>query len=308
MEKAELVKAIREGKISPGEAVEKYETLATHIKDIPVDNLKIDVLDCGFPTLNDYMVFKKNRGELIILGARPGMGKSAFLFQVAAHVAKSAPVLIYSLEMDKEAIKARMMAAQTGLGLQRIFKGEVKRSIMDEANKQLSQLHYFIDDRSGLDVASLVSTTLDFHRRNPIGLIIIDYLQLIKAGKRGTRSEEVGDVSLELKQLAKKLNCPVLAASQLSRKCIDRGHGKDENGMKDFRPEDSDLRESGNIEQDADGILFISRHEKLVPGQRLGEADIGISKQRNGPTGWFVYKWLGSSTRFLDPQEENSAW
>jgi replicative DNA helicase len=301
----DIIQLIREGKITPEQAVEKFENPLAHLSDIPIDNLKVDVLDCGFPSLNEYMVFKEDRGELIIFGARPSMGKSAFLFQIAAHVAQTKNVGIFSLEMDKESIKARMLAAKTGISLQRILRGEVKPSILEKANAELNNLHFFVDDRSGLDIKTLQTTALEFHKRNPLALVVIDYLQLVKSGNRASRNEEVGDVSLELKQLAKQLKCPVLAAAQLNRKCVERGQamlGKGKNP--NYKPELGDLRESGNIEQDADGIMFLSRHEVHSPGFRENEADIIIAKQRNGPTGELVYKWLGASTRFLDPSSE----
>lgn len=297
----EIVKGIHAGTIDPIEGVEQALTPSVHIKDVPINDLKVDVLDCGFPSLNDAMVFKRNRGELIIFGARPSMGKSAFLFQVAAHVAKTDNVLIYSLEMDKESIKARMLAAESGQSLQRILKGSANGKAIKEANERLGQLKYHIDDRSGLDVKSLQSSALDFHRKHPLSLVVVDYLQLVKGGSRASRAEEVGDVSAELKNLAKMLKCPVLAACQLNRNCVNRGNEMKSRGKEpDYRPEMGDLRESGNIEQDADGILFLSRHEVHNPGYRLNEADISVAKQRNGPTGHFVFKWLGSATKFKD--------
>ena len=301
----EIVVKLRNGAITPEQAITDFENPAKHISEVSINDLKINVLDSGFPTLNEYMVFKRNRGELIIFGARPSMGKSAFLFQVAAHVAEKNNVLIFSLEMDRESIKARMLAAKTGLGLQKIMKGECRPGVLEAANAELSKLHYFIDDRSGLDIKTLQTSALAFHKKYPLSLVLVDYIQLIKSGNRASRNEEVGDVSLELKQLAKQLHCPVLVAAQLNRKCLDRGNEMLKRGKApDYRPEMGDLRESGNIEQDADGILFLSRHEVLSPGYREGEADIIIAKQRNGPTGQEKFKWLGASTRFLDPRAE----
>lgn len=299
-----IIELVKSGALSPEEAVLKSDRPSKHVSEIPIDDLKVEILDCGFPTLNDAMVFKRARGELIIFGARPSMGKSAFLFQVATHVAKSNNVLIYSLEMDAESIKARMLAAKTGLGLQRILKGEVPEAKLKAANAELSRLHFHIDDRSGLDVKSLRSSCVDFHKKEQLSLVIVDYLQLVKSGSRVSRNEEVGDVSMELKNLAKELRCPVLVAAQLNRKCVDRGQALMAKGKQpDYRPEMGDLRESGNIEQDADGILFLSRHEVYSPGFRINEADLSIAKQRNGPTGQYVFKWLGASTRFIDPNQ-----
>lgn len=300
-----VVELIKAGALTPEDAVTQFEIPSKHISEVPMDALKVDVLDCGFPTLNDYMVFKKGRGELVVVGARPSVGKSAFLFQVATHVAKAGNVLIFSLEMDAESIKARMLAARTGLSLQKIMKGEVPVARMREANAELSKLNFRIDDRSGLDIKTLQTAALTLHKKWPLDLVMIDYLQLVKSGNRASRNEEVGDVSMELKQLAKQLRCTVLVAAQLNRKCLERGQASLAKGKApDYRPEMGDLRESGNIEQDADGLLFLSRHEVFSPGFRQGEADIRIAKQRNGPTGDEVFKWLGSATKFLDPKAE----
>lgn len=304
MQDNKVIDLLRTGAISPEQAVAQFEKPSKHISEIPIDSLKVEVLDCGFPTLNDYMVFKRGRGELVVFGARPSMGKSAFLFQVASHVAERGNVLIYSLEMDAESIKARMLAAKTGLGLQKILKGEVPHAKLNAANAELSKLHYHIDDRSGLDIKTLQSSAIEFNKKAPIDLLIIDYLQLVKSGNRQSRNEEVGDVSMELKQLAKQLRCPILVAAQLNRKCVERGQALLSRGKApDYKPEMGDLRESGNIEQDADGIIFLSRHEIYAPGFRTGEADLSVAKQRNGPTGTEVFKWLGASTRFLDPKD-----
>lgn len=298
-----LVELVKTGKLDPESAVKAYENPAKHISEIPIDSLKVEVLESGFPTLDEAMVLKRGRGELVVLGARPSQGKSAFIFQLAAHVARNHNVLIYSLEMDAESIKARMLASQSGLGLQRILRGEVPENKMRAANAELSKLKYFIDDESGLDIKTLKSRAKEFHKKNPCELIVVDYLQLIKSSNRASRNEEVGDVSLELKQLAKELKVPVLAAAQLNRKCVERGNALLSRGKEpDFRPELGDLRESGNTEQDADGVLFLSRHETYSPGYRQGEADIRIAKQRNGPTGDYVFKFLGGATRFLDPR------
>ncbi len=301
----ELIQAVRQGEIDPLAAVAAFENPAKHISEVPIDDLAVDVLDCGFPTLNDYMVFKKKRGELIIFGARPSMGKSAFLFQVMHHVAKTGNVLGYTLEMDKESLKARMIAAESGYGLQKILRGEVKVSQLQAANARLSLLNYYIDDRSGLDINTLIASTLSFHKKRPLSLVVVDYLQLIKSGNRVSRNEEVGDVSMQLKELAKQLKCPVLVAAQLNRKCVERGQMAMARGKSpDYRPELADLRESGNVEQDADGVIFLSRHEFYHPNFRQGQADISIAKQRNGPTGQEVFKWLGASTTFVDPRSE----
>lgn len=290
--------AIRAGK-DPKEVLAAYETPAKHIKSIPVNNLTVDVLDCGFPSLNDFMVFKRGRGELIVFGARPSMGKSAFLFQVASHVAKDNNVLIYSLEMDVESIKARMIAGETGRGLTNIYKGRVPQNVIQNANDRISQLNFFVDDRSGLDVRTMRANAIAHHARYPLSLIVVDYLQLMKVSRdRQSRNEEVGDLSAELKGLAKDLKCPVLVAAQLNRQVEMRG-GQTGN----YRPMLSDLRESGSIEQDADQVLFLTRPGVYTGGDKT-VAEVGVAKARNGQTGWFTFQFLDASTKFVDTQQQ----
>jgi replicative DNA helicase len=291
----DILRGVREGTLTPQEAVDAFEIPAVHVKDVSTDNLVVDTLNCGFMSLDENMVFKRQRGELIIFGARPSMGKSAFLFQVAKHIAAKDNVLIYSLEMDRESIKARLMAMESGLSLSQIFKGKVKQPERIEAAKdRLNKLNYYIDDRSGLDVKTIVSSALSHHARHPLSLVLVDYLQLIKTRDRSSRNEEIGDVTAELKGLAKALKCPVLVASQLNRECERRGkmYG-------DYKPIMADLRDSGNIEQDADIVLFLSR-QQVYDGSREAEADITIAKNRNGETGWFLFEWRGAACKFVD--------
>lgn len=297
----ETLKAIKQGEISPQQVVDSFEQHATHIKDIPVDNLIIHALPCGFPTLDDYKVFKKDRGELIIVGARPSQGKSAFIFQVATQVAQHSNVLIYSLEMNEEDTKARMIAANSGLSLKNIQDGLVPQKRINEESAKLDKLNFWVDDRDGLDIGGIVSSAIDHHRKHHVDLVVVDYLQQIRSVKRDKKTDEVGDITRDLKQLAKKLNCPVLVASQLNRKMVDRGlDAATKSNKPDFTPQLSDLRDSGNIEQDADVVIFLSRPEAFKKDYRVGEVDVTIAKQRNRPTGQAVFKWLGASTRFLD--------
>lgn len=302
----DIKQRLREGELTPEEAVHRFEIPAVHIKDISTKDLNIDVIPCGLPTLDDYMLLKSNRSELIILGARPSMGKSALLFQIARNVAKNTndkAVLAFSLEMDKESLLARDIAAMTSTPLQRIQQGQVSQQVLSKAHAELSKLHLYIDDRPRLTIHDIVGSARALAQKTDIGMLVIDYLQLIKIGggdRRSNRHEELGDITGELKALGKELKCPIIAASQLSRACEQRGN--DKRGDGDYRPMLSDLRDSGNLEQDADMVLFLSR-EAVYNGTRQGEADIGVAKNKNGKTGWEVFRWLSTMTKFEDPKE-----
>lgn len=296
-----IVEQLRSGSIDPQAALDQFEVgPAKHIGTVELSDLKVNILDCGLPTLNDYMVFKRGAGELIILGARPGMGKSALAMQIATYVAQKHNVLVFSLEMGLKSLKRRMLAERSGRSLKAIQQGLVDSRHLKASHDDIGKLKLFIDDRGGIDVRTLASSALDLHRRSPLDLVIIDYLQLVH-GKSGTRNEEIGDVSAELLKLAKTLNRPVFATAQLSRAVEFRNA---QAKVKDFRPMLSDLRESGNIEQDAHTVLFLSRQEKY-DGTREGEADLRIAKNRDGETGDEVFKFLGSSVKFLDPRSED---
>ncbi len=286
--------------MGPVEAVARFENTSVSLGDIPIDDLKIDVIPSGFPTLDGYMLLKRNRCELIILGARPSHGKSALVCQIAEKVAENTGVMLFSLEMDKTSIKARHLSAVTGIPLPEIQKGlsdtDMQRLI--EANKRFQTLQYFIDDRPKLDVMEIASSVRSRNKTNKIGLIIVDYLQLVQVKARNNRHEELGDVTGTLKALAKEIGCPVIALSQLSRACEQRGN--DQRGNRDYRPQLSDLRDSGSLEQDADIVIALSRENVYNHNKGLNEADIGILKNKNGKSGWDKYRFFGAQTKFVD--------
>lgn len=299
MDEVESIESlIRSKNISVDEALLMYECKAKHICEGDLSNLKVDILDCGFPSLNDMMIFKKDRGDLIILGARPGQGKSALMFQIASHVAELGNVLIFSLEMDFESIKARMVAGLTGRGLSNLLLGHVNKDELNRANQRLSELSFYVDDRSALDVETIYSSALNFHKIKPLSLVVVDYCQIIKTKSRHSRAEEIGDITGTLKSLAKMIRAPVILGSQLSRENERRGTVSG-----NFKPMLSDLRDSGSLEADADSIIFIHRQE-TYDGSRPGEADIKVAKNRNGMIGEMVFKWFGAATKFKDSMEE----
>jgi len=250
----------------------------------------------GFDDLDRYTAgFQPS--DLIIVAGRPGMGKTAFALNVAQHCASQhgIGVGIFSLEMSKNQLVTRMLCSEAQVDSQRLRRGyidlpEMQRLI--QAAGKLAEAPIFIDE-SATTVLEIRATARRMMAENGIGLIIVDYLQLMK-GRAGAerREQEISEISRSLKILAKELDIPIIAISQLNRRVEDR---------KDRRPEMADLRESGAIEQDADLILFIYRDEvyhKDEANPNRGIAEVIIGKQRNGPTGIVKLSFLSQYTTF----------
>lgn len=265
-----------------------------HISDINLESLKIDTIPSGWKSLDDYMFLKDKRSELIIVGGRPSMGKSAFMFQLAYNVAQHIPVHVFSLEMDKEQILTRLLAATLNTSITAIQRGLVPPEALAMARQKIVHSKYFIDDRAGLDVHDLCIAAKQAFHRNDTKLIVVDYLQLMRTQKSHTKDDEIGIITKELKALAKDLKVPIIVGSQLNRANEIRGV---QSG--DYRPMLSDLRESGNIEQDADIVAFVHRESRYT-GERRGEADIIIAKNRNGSVGTVNMGFVESQCNFID--------
>jgi len=274
-----------------------------------IDNLynhrgDITGLETGFTDF-DRMTSGLQKGELIIIAARPSMGKTALAINIAqnAAVRQKAIVAIFSLEMSKESLLRRMLASQASVDQQKIQKGFFGRAEQEQLQEALSLLvesHIFIDDSAASTIAEMRAKARRLKQNNGgLDLIMIDYLQLMSAtmpgaSKRGfeNRVQEVSAISRGLK--AKELQVPVIALSQLSRSNEKRD---------DKRPMLSDLRESGSIEQDADVVAFIHREsyynrKEDLSAEEKAEAEIIIAKQRNGPTGIVKMHWNSAYTRF----------
>ena len=270
-----------------------------HIKDIDVNSLQISVIKSGWESLDKYLLLKDHRSELIIIGARPSVGKSALMFQLAANVSQNYPVQVFSLEMDKEQILSRLIAKELNVSMNYIQSGRVPQKDLERAHAKFSKSHYYIDDRAGLDVHDLIIAAKEQHQKMDTKLIVIDYLQLLRVKRGHSKDDEIGTITNALKTLAKDLKVPIVVGSQLNRQCEIRGA---ETG--DYRPVLSDLRESGNIEQDADMVLLLHR-EARYSGLRPGEADIIIAKNRSGPTGQIVMHFTEAQCAFLDQGPRN---
>lgn len=260
-------------------------------------------LQTGFRDL-DYKTAGLQKSDLILLAARPSMGKTAFVLNVAEYIAlhSQSTIAIFSLEMSKEQLVKRMLSMNSRVDSQKIRTGSLEDEdwgkLVDSV-RRLGNSNLVIDDSSGITASEIHSKCRKLKMEKGLDLIIIDYLQLMSGGgkRRGdSRQQEISDISRALKIMARDLDVPVIALSQLSRAVEQRP---------DKKPMLSDLRESGAIEQDADMVMFLYREEYYQPDtEKKGQAELIIAKQRSGPTGTVGLAWLAQYTKFGNLEQE----
>jgi replicative DNA helicase len=260
---------------------------------------RITGLATHYPDL-DEMTSGLQRSDLIIIAARPSMGKTAFAMNIAenASIDDQKVVGMFSLEMSREALLLRLLCSKARVDSHKMRTGSLWRDDMDKVVRAMEQLAHapiFIDDTPGISLSEMRAKARRLQQsQGSLDLVIVDYLQLMSGGGRRyeNRTQEVSAISRGLKALAKELKVPVVALSQLSRAPESRGG--------DHRPQLADLRESGSIEQDADLVAFIFREEVYKPDEPEleGQAELIIAKQRNGPTGKVKLAFVKRSTRF----------
>ena len=279
------------------------------IKDILVDTFTeleqlynqkqhITGVPSGFADL-DYKTAGFHGSELILVAARPAMGKSAFALNIATYAATRAnvPVAIFSLEMSKEQMTNRILCSEAMVDSNKVRTGRIddeEWAKLADASGVLSESKIFIDDTPGISIMEIRAKCRKLKLEQNIGLVVVDYLQLIQgSGKRGaSREQEIAEISRSLKILAKEINVPVIALSQLSRAVEQRP---------DHRPMLSDLRESGSIEQDADLVMFLYRDDYYnEDSEKKNIAEVIIGKNRAGQTGTTDLLWLGNYTKFAN--------
>ncbi|MBQ5735464.1 MAG: replicative DNA helicase [Lachnospiraceae bacterium] len=281
------------------------------IKDVVIDALeKIEIasksngtvtgIATGFIDL-DYKTSGLQPSDLILVAARPSMGKTAFVLNVAQHVAfkEGVTTAIFSLEMSKVQLVNRLLSLESKVDSQAIRTGNLSDSDWEkliEGAGTIGNSNLIIDDTPGISISELRSKCRKFKLEHNLGLVIIDYLQLMTGnGKTDSRQQEISDISRSLKALAREINAPVIALSQLSRAVEQRP---------EHRPMLSDLRESGAIEQDADVVMFIYRDDYYNKDTELKNiAEIIIAKQRNGPIGTVNLVWLPNYTKFANMEK-----
>jgi replicative DNA helicase len=279
------------------ERIETLQKSGKAITGVPSGFKDLDELTSGF-----------QKSELIIVAARPSMGKTAFVLNIAAHAAAERNgVAVFSLEMSKDALVQRMLCAEARVDSQNVRRGRLKDQDFTQLARAAGWLQtcpIWIDDSPALTLLEMRSRSRRLKADNELGLVVVDYLQLMRSPEYAeNRVQEISDISRSLKGLARELEVPVIALSQLSRASEQRGG--------DRKPILSDLRDSGAIEQDADVVVFIHRPEMYAkdPEEREsteGQAEIIVAKHRNGPTGHLNLYFRKSCTRFEDMTEREA--
>jgi len=295
--------SISEGKIKQGftpldEIVKKgFE----HIEELAERKSLVTGVPTGFVEL-DYMTSGLQPSDLIIVAARPAMGKTSLCLNMAQHIGvrEKIPAAIFSLEMSKEQLGIRLLCATSRLNSHNVRIGKLDDEDWQKlahATEVLSKAPIYIDDTPALSILEMRAKAKRLKLEKDLGVVIVDYLQLMQARRRHeNRQQEITEISRSLKALAKELNVPVIALSQLSRAVEQRT---------DKRPQLSDLRESGAIEQDADVVMFIYRPEIYGIDGAEGIAEIIIGKQRNGPVGTVPLVFIKEYTRFENPEKHH---
>ncbi len=261
---------------------------------------QISGITTGFIDL-DKQTSGLHNSDLVIIAARPAMGKSAFAINIATNAALKAnvPVAIFNLEMSKEQVVNRILCSEALVNSDKVRTGQIDDNDwmkLASASGILSEAPIYIDDTPGISIMEIRTKCRKLKMEKNIGLVVIDYLQLITGSaerRNGSREQEISEISRSLKILAKELDIPVIALAQLSRSAEQR---KD-----DHRPMLSDLRESGAIEQDADIVMFIYREDYYnKETENQGVAEIILAKHRGGSTGTVELKWLPDYTKFAN--------
>jgi replicative DNA helicase len=272
---------------------EAYDRLDTRTQQ---SHLSISGLPTGYRDLDEKTAGLQN-SELIILAARPSVGKTALALNVARHIAvdEGLPLFFVSLEQSRIELAERLLCMQARVDSHKVRKGHLSSEDMQkliDAGGVLRNAKLFIDDTPGQGMLRIAANARRLKLRHGIRCAMVDYLQLIEPdNRRDSRQEQVAQISRRLKFLARELQIPVVALAQVNRSSEDR---------QDHRPRLADLRESGSIEQDADTVLLLHRPEMYEPGQHEGTVEVIVAKQRNGPTGELTLTYLKQYMRFED--------
>ena len=284
-----------------GSTAKPYKDLVVEQTDRLEERSKLTGTITGVSTgffMLDHVLCGMQPSDLIILAARPSMGKTALALNIAGNMGKMGePVAIFSLEMSEEQLIDRQVAGESGVNSQKFRNGRFSKEDWTKIQKVQSRIYewpVYIDDTAALHYREIHRRAWQLKKKHGIKAIFVDHLQLVRGDKDSTRDREIGSITAGLKATAKELKIPVVLLSQLNRSLETRGPGKK-------RPVISDLRDSGNIEQDADVIAFLYR--PAVYGETedyLGHTELAIAKQRNGPTGLINLRWNETITRFYD--------
>ncbi len=276
-------------------AAELINPMLTKLEQLTKNQGKVTGIPTGFLDL-DYRTAGMQPSDLVLVAARPSMGKTAFALNLVQHAAvhEKKSCAMFSLEMSKEQLLNRMVCSEAMVDAQKVRTGDLDDEDWTKISMGaviLAESPIYIDDTPGITIADMRAKCRKLKMEHGLDLIMIDYLQLMSGnGKTQSREQEISEISRGLKALAREMSAPVIALSQLSRACESRA---------DHRPMLSDLRESGAIEQDADVVMFLYRDEYYNPDtEAKNQAELIIAKQRNGPTGTINLVWIGQYTKF----------
>lgn len=272
-------------------AMELQRPKGQYLKDIQVQ-LTIDPLPIGFPSLEGDKILRANTPDLVILGGRPGHGKSALAGQIALNLSKTAPVLYFSLEMSAKQVKKRIIALETDRNI-RLLEN-LPSHVLKNTETQLGKYQLILNDTNGIHINELVANAIAWNKISPLSLIVVDYLQIVGCDTKRSKAEEVFYVTEQLKYLAAKLSVPVLALAQLTRAIDGRmmsGEGS--------APVSSDFADSSGIEKWADVAMVVHR-QYLYDRTRADEADIFVIKNRDGESKEYMFGFNGGLVKFVD--------
>lgn len=287
----DITEALKRGEIDPDTALERFECPAKPLADIDVD-LDVSPLTCGFPSFEKYFYLRKGQPDLVTVAARPGVGKTSLAMQLSLNVAQHTPVMVFSIEMTAAQLKSRILSVETGRSSQQL-KHPDNRPLIEKANARFRRLKLVIDDQNSIDLSTLTARSLDYKRRFGLGLIVVDYLQIVSGTPGRSKAEEIADVAEGLKTLAKEAKCPVLALAQMNR-MFDGRVGDDP----EARPVMSDLADSAGIEKWSDVVLCM---HKPFPHS----VKVFALKNRNYEMKDFNMQFSGELTKFIDNSHES---
>lgn len=297
-----LTSISEEQKIAEKAMEDAFPIDGINIEDVSVEDFVVHIYPSGLKFLDEHLVFIKNTPQLVVVGAHSGHGKSAFMGQMSIALGHHTNVAFFSLEMKRKALKRRMMSLLTQEPLSKFINNQIPVSRLKEANKLFSEIKLTIWDNFNSDINYICQQAYSFSRTRKVGLVVIDYLQLITGEKQDNRTYEIKNYMKKLKDLSEQLKCNILIGSQLNSKCIERGNAiRIKDGRGDYRPIALDeMAESMYIGRTSDVALFLSRHELFDKEQRQGEIDVILAKNRDGTIKSKVHNFYGKFCEIKD--------
>lgn len=288
------------GKVDLDTAMEKFTMTAKHIGDGGLEDMAVPTLHSGFYSLDDFSVLKET-GELIIVGALPGMGKSSLMLQMALAQAKKGNSLFISMEMSYTALKRRLMSMVSEIPLANIKENRVPKERLLQAAERLANTGLFVEDCDRLNINELINKVITLNHLYPLNVVVIDYYQIIEASVARQRWQELTDIAQALKDLSKQIKKPIVLGAQVKAEVASNGRRQATISKRpgDYRPTQNDIAECSAATRIADVIVMLSRQE-AIDGTRPNIADVGVVKNRDGKTGWTELEWYGALTKFKE--------